>query len=173
LAQAPSGPAVEPLTPPEPPRPQSPPASEPPPPHEVTAIEPTQPPPVVEATAEAPHKSITPVLVTTAGALAVAGAGVSAYWGGWGLSALTTSQTNQKNAPPSYKGIYDKEISQYQLQAGVWLSVAGVLAAGGIYMLVIGPSIGSAGATSAGASSTVSLAPMESGGAVVWSGTFQ
>ena len=173
LALTPSGPAVEPLTAAEPPKPQAPPPAppppEPPPPHEVAAVEPTPAPPVAEATAETPHRSIAPVLVTTAGALAVAGAGVSAYWGGWGLSALTTSQTNQKNAPPTYKEIYDKEISQYQLQAGVWLSVAGVLAAGGIYMLVAGPSMGSA---SAEASSTVSLAPMQSGGGVVWSGTF-
>jgi tetratricopeptide (TPR) repeat protein len=159
LAPASSGPALEPLAlPPAP--------TEPPPPQ---AAAPTPPPPVEEASAEGPHKPLAPILVTTGGAVAVAAAAASAYWGGWGLDALSTAQTNQKNAAPAYKGRYNSEIGTYELQAGVWLSIAAVLAAGGIYMLVVGPSWGAASASS---SSSVSVAPMPGGGGVTWSGTF-
>jgi tetratricopeptide (TPR) repeat protein len=150
--------ALVPLTPAAPPAPQ-----------EVTAYPPTPPLPSVEATAaEPPHKSLTPILMTTGGAVAVALAAVTAYWGGWGLDALSTSQTNQNRAAPTYKGVYDNEIGEYKLQAGAWLTVSAVLAASGIYMLVVGPSWGAASESSA-----VSVAPMPGGGGVTWSGTFR
>ncbi len=170
-----SGPALEPLAPAAPAPAPAPAPPEPPPPHEVVAQAPAPPPPAAEATAEAPHKPLAPILVTTGGAVAVVLAGASAYWGGWGLDALSTSQTNQKNAPAAEKSKYNGEISQYELQAGVWLSVAAVLAAGGIYLLVAGPSWGShssASSDSTPSSSSVSIAPMQNGGGLVWSGSF-
>ncbi len=155
---------LAPLTPAAPPPEQ-------PAPHEVEAVAPTPtptpPPPAAEATAEAPHKSLAPILMTGGGAVAVALSAVTAYWGGWGLDALSTSQHNQSLASPAYKGVYDNEIGEYKTQAGAWLTVSALLAAGGIYLLVVGPTWGAASS-----SGTVSVAPVAGGAGAVWSGTF-
>jgi tetratricopeptide (TPR) repeat protein len=166
LALVPLSPPANPLTiePLTQPPPASPPAAGP-----EVAEGPPASPPVAAAVAEAPHKSIAPIIATTAGAIAVAGAAGCGYWGGWGLDALQSAQHYQSLAlSPTQKAAYNGEIGQLQVQAGVWLSAAGVLAATGVYLLIAGPSWGVASETGA-----VSAAPMPGGGGLVWSGTFQ
>ncbi|HUB07431.1 MAG TPA: hypothetical protein VMB50_10530, partial [Myxococcales bacterium] len=130
------------------------------------AVAPPPPKPAEASLAVSAPKPWKPIVLTTAGAVAVAAAGFSAYWGGWGLDALSTSQHNQRLAQPQAAAVYDKEISTYQMQAGVWLSVAAVLAAGGIYLLVVGPASG-------GAPVAVSAAPLAGGGVLGFSGAFR
>ncbi|MHB1844660.1 MAG: tetratricopeptide repeat protein [Deltaproteobacteria bacterium] len=141
LALAPLTP--EPLTPaPLATPPQSPPV--------VEADRPAWPPVAPAATAPAAEVQASPGSATrtwmyAAGAAALAVAIPSAYYGGWGIDALSISSHNQGLASPAERARYLPEQRTYTIQAISWLSVATVLTATGIALLAAAPSTGGGG----------------------------